>query len=45
MRHVFKAGVSNLGVKVNVSADPRWRLELIALEKVAGILMSRQCLK
>lgn len=36
LKDVFKAGFSNLGsgVKVNVLADPRCRVELIDLEKM-----------
>lgn len=47
LKDVFKAGFSNLGsgVKVNVLADPRCRVELIDLEKMAWILMSREFLK
>lgn len=47
LNDILKAGFSNLssGVKVNILADSRWRMELRALEKVAGILMSRECLK
>lgn len=33
------------GVEVNILVDSTWRMELLALEKVAGILMSRECLK
>lgn len=47
MSDVFKAGFSNIGsgVKVNILADSIWRVELIALERVADILMTRECLK
>lgn len=47
LNDILKTGFSNVssGVKVNILAGSRWRMELRALEKVAGILMSRECLK